>query len=383
MRRGALSIGLIGLAASLAVACSRSDSAVIVKVTADADVPSVFQLRASVSNAGEGATRFFPVTPAATAIVFDTSFSVTVPRDRSGALDIALDGLDQGGTPVANGAGSVELHAGEDGALTIILHNGASACGNGVIDSGEACDDGDRLSTGTCDFACQPIGSSTGTAGAGGGGGTGGSGTGGGGTAGSSAGRGGSGGTSAGRGGSGGTGTGGSAGTGGHPCSAELLTSGNFDGDNSRWMQMTAGRMQLIWSQTSAPSFTPTPDTAPRFAWLGYDAVSAKPALRQSFAVPADALQLNVMGYYQIQTDESGCACDYARVQLDVGGTVTTLLQWSAYDANADWAFFSTYVNATPIAGQTVTLQLQADMDDGVNTSFYFDSLTVTADLCP
>ena len=44
---------------------------------------------------------------------------------------------------------------------------------------------------------------------------------------------------------------------------------------------------------------------------------------------------------------------------------------------------FSTFVNGAAIAGQTVTLQLHAVMDDGVNTSFYFDSLSVTANVCP
>jgi hypothetical protein len=28
-------------------------------------------------------------------------------------------------------------------------------------------------------------------------------------------------------------------------------------------------------------------------------------------------------------------------------------------------------------------VQLRATMDDGVNTSFYFDSLSVTANVCP
>jgi cysteine-rich repeat protein len=371
MRRRALSIGSFVLAASLTAACSRPDSAVIVKVTANPDVPSVFQLRASVSNGGQGAMRWFPTTPAAQPIVFDTSFSLTVPHDRTGALDIALDGLDTAGTTVANGAGSVELHGGEDGSVTITLHNGASTCGNGMIDSGEACDDGDRLSTGYCDYECQPRTSGPGTGGAGGTGAGGTGGTGGGGTGGDGIGGGGT-----------GTGGGGTGGTGGRPCSVELLTSGNFDGDNSRWTQVTSGRM-LIWSQTTAPSFTPAPHSPPGFAWLGYDAINMKPALRQNITVPPDALQLNIMGYYQIQTDESGCACDYGRVQIDVGGTVTNLVEWSAYDANTDWAFFSTFVNATPIAGQTVALQLQADMDDATNTSFYFDSLTVTADVCP
>ena len=111
-------LGVLACAA-LFVACTRPDSSVVVKVSAETDVPSVFQLRASASNAGQGETRWFPVAVAAQPIVFDTSFSLTVPHDRTGALDIALDGLDAGGIAVANGAGSIELHDGENGPVTI------------------------------------------------------------------------------------------------------------------------------------------------------------------------------------------------------------------------------------------------------------------------
>jgi hypothetical protein len=116
----------------------------------------VFQLRALVSNGGDGQTRMFPATPAAQAIAFDTAFSLTVPRDRTGALDIALDGLDAGGAIVANGAGSVDLHVGDNVTVTITLHAGPSLCGNRMVDDGEGCDDGDRLSKGACDYVCQP-----------------------------------------------------------------------------------------------------------------------------------------------------------------------------------------------------------------------------------
>ena len=78
-----------------------------------------------------------------------------MPRERTGALDIAIDGLDAGGAKVANGAGSIDLHAGDNVTITITLHTGASLCGNGQLDDGEVCDDGDRLSSGSCDYACQ------------------------------------------------------------------------------------------------------------------------------------------------------------------------------------------------------------------------------------
>ena len=93
MRRSAGCIGLFLAAASLVAACDRSDSVVIVKVDADPDVADVFQLRAFVSSGGSGVMRLFPTTPAAQRIAMPTSFSLTVPRDRTGAFDIALDGL--------------------------------------------------------------------------------------------------------------------------------------------------------------------------------------------------------------------------------------------------------------------------------------------------
>ena len=154
MQPRVVSIGLPLLATLVATACDESDSVVVVKVTADTAVPSVFQLRASVSNAGAGVTRLFPAAPSAEPIAFDTAFSLTVPRSRTGALDIALDGLDGDGAVVANGAETVDLHVGDNVTVTIALRAGASLCGNGRVDADEGCDDGDRVSSGGCDFVC-------------------------------------------------------------------------------------------------------------------------------------------------------------------------------------------------------------------------------------
>jgi hypothetical protein len=357
MRAGGRGIRVLALAvAALAPACGESDSIVIVKVAADSDVGAVIQLRALVSNAGDGTARLFPGTPAPAPIRFETSFSLGVARDRTGALDIALDGLDSGGAVIANGAGTVDLRGGDNVTITITLHTGPSLCGNGQVDADEGCDDGDRLSKGACDYLCQPRTGGPGVGGMGGTGGTGGA-----------------------------AGTGGSAGTGGaggRPCVTELLTSGGFDASNTRWTQVTRSRA-LIYDEASVPTFVPAPHTRPRLAWLGYDAASDVPALRQNISIPADALQVNISGYYQIQTEESGCQCDKAFVELDVGGNITKLAEWNNENANTSWSFFSTFVNGAAVAGQTITFQLRVEMDDGVNTSFYFDSLSVTADSCP
>ena len=94
----------------------------------------------------------------------------------------------------------------------ITLHTGPSLCGNRQIDDGEGCDDGDRLSTGACDYVCQPRTAGPGTGGRGGAGGAAGTaGTGGAAGTGGVAGMGGTGGTS----GAGGGGRGGNGGGGG------------------------------------------------------------------------------------------------------------------------------------------------------------------------
>jgi hypothetical protein len=379
-RRARRSFGVLAVAcAALAPACERSDSIVVVKVAADSDVTDVVQLRAWVSNAGDGTARLFPTAPAAQPIAFETSFSLSVPRARTGALDIALDGLDGGGSVIASGAGTVDLHVGDNVTVTITLSAGPSLCGNGQLDSGEGCDDGDRLSKGTCDYVCQPRTAGPGAGGAGGAAGTGGTGgTGGSAGSGATAGTGGTSGTG------GNAGTGGAAGSGGRPCMMELLTNGGFDSGNPPWMQVTDLR-PLIWNQMNTPITAQSPT---RLAWLGEDAHGEEPALRQTVQIPPDAVQVNISGYYRITTDEGDCDCDQAYVELERpgpdGGVITTeLLDWNNEDENSSWMPFSTFVNGAAIAGQSVTLQLHVVMDDGVNTSFYFDSLSVVADVCP
>src|SRR4029077_15356089 len=63
--------------------------------------------------------------------------------------------LDATGNILANGAGSATISVGGTGEVTITLAAGISLCGNGHVDDGEQCDDGDRVTSGSCDFRCQ------------------------------------------------------------------------------------------------------------------------------------------------------------------------------------------------------------------------------------
>ncbi len=352
--------GVVFVAAAAAVAaCEKSDSIVVVTVAAEQDVAGVVRLRAVASNAGTGATRTFPA--AATAdITFPTTFSLTVPRGRTGALDIALEGLDYGDAVIANGADTVDLRGGDSVAVTITLHAGAPLCGNGQLDPGEDCDDGDRVSDGSCDFLCRTPGAGPGSGGmSGNGGGSGGSGGGGGGGA--------------------------IGGAGGGACAIELLTNGNFDG-TSGWTANPTGR-PLIYDQTGLdPAQAPQAHSPPNLAWLGFNVVNRTVTLSQSVAVPADAVTLTVSGYRLIRTDEdSESAYDTANVALDSGAGRLNLRPqpWSNQDRSNAWMDFSYTVDAAPFAGTTATFVIHVEMDTDVNTSFFFDTLSVVADVCP
>jgi cysteine-rich repeat protein len=354
----------------LALGCSSAPTSVIVKVTADPGVTGVYQLQATLSNAEGSDEKTFPRDRGG-ALTFETAFSLTLDSDRTGALDVALSGLASGGALVAHGDGSVQIDPGHTVTLPITLHEGPSTCGDGVVDAGEECDDGDRITNGTCDYRCRRRDAGTGGGGGGGGAGAGGRG---GGTA----------GIGGGAAGAGGAGRGGNA---GGSCTTTLLTNGNFDqGATAVWTPNPPDRPLINTADdiSTTAGITLQAFSAPYVAWLGYDLVNTEITLRQPFTIPLGTLSLTVTGYRQVRTDESGCACDYGYVDLTVGGTTLPPLQtWSAYDAATGWMFFSSTVDLAPLPGQTGEIQLRAVMDDGVNTSFFFDSVSVTARRCP
>jgi cysteine-rich repeat protein len=345
----ATTTGVVFVVAAAAVAaCEKSDSIVVVTVAADQDVAGVIQLRAVASNGGTGATRIFPAASAGE-ITFPTTFSLTVPRDRTGALDIALEGLDGNAVVIANGADTVDLRVGDNVAITIALHAGAPECGNGQRDPGEECDDGDRVSGGSCDYLCRTVGAGPGTGGMGGG-------------------------------------VGGMGGAAGGACAIELLTNGNFDG-TSGWTANDPTARPLIYDQTGLnPAQAPQAHSAPNMAWLGFDVDNSSITLSQSMTVPANALTLTVSGVRQIRTEEDNASpYDTANISLvnDAARQDLRPQPWSNQDRSSAWLNFTYTVDATAFAGATVVFLIHVEMDEDVSTSFFFDTLSVVADVCP
>ncbi len=144
---------LVGLSA-----CKQSDSVVLVNVSIDSNVQSVYSLRVAMSTAQAQDTKTYSATPSSSPIPASSSLVIVVPRSRTGRLDLAFDGLDYTGTSVSHGTARAVIVVGGTATASVSLVAGASVCGNGGIDPGESCDDGNEFSFDGCDFLCQAEG---------------------------------------------------------------------------------------------------------------------------------------------------------------------------------------------------------------------------------
>ncbi|HJX54214.1 MAG TPA: DUF4215 domain-containing protein, partial [Polyangia bacterium] len=135
--------------------CRQADSVVLVSVDAGAGVSSVVALRVTMSNLQTHDTKVFPKDGAGTPVLFPTSLVLVIPRVRTGLLDIAFEGLDTDSKVVANGTAQTMVVVGGQAKASVVLSPGPGLCGNGAVDPGEQCDDGNLVSFDGCDFRCQ------------------------------------------------------------------------------------------------------------------------------------------------------------------------------------------------------------------------------------
>ncbi len=145
---------ILGMLAGLS-ACKEPDSVVVVNVAINADVQPIYSLQVAMSTAQAHDTKTYPASASKTQMAATASFAVVVSRSRFGELDLALDGLDSAGQPSAHGTAQTKIVVGGTATVSVTLVAGASTCGNGIIDSSEACDDNNQFSFDGCDFRCQ------------------------------------------------------------------------------------------------------------------------------------------------------------------------------------------------------------------------------------
>ena len=152
------------------------------------------------------------------------------------------------------------------------------------------------------------------------------------------------------------------------------------------------------WVQVNIDSYAPvvtgddgvSEHTAPYKAWMGgleaydYGTNTVTDVLYQDVVVPANTTQLRFTGEYDVRTMETASfAYDTAQVALtQTNGTplmviknlsnLTTTAQWTAIDMATTQGY----------SGQTVRLRLTSTNDVIDATSFYFDTLALTATIC-
>lgn len=165
------------------------------------------------------------------------------------------------------------------------------------------------------------------------------------------------------------------------PMTTQLLVNPAFDGTplGTGWTEVPIdAAAPLITGDSSLIQ------SSPNVAWLGgFESSSSTTKvtdrLSQQVTIPAGTTQLVLTGHFQVKTSEWLANWDdTAAIELQ-GQTALSLHEGSATTA---WKAFS-YTFTPTHAGQTVTLRLSSSNDDTYVTSFFFDSLALTATYCP
>lgn len=167
-----------------------------------------------------------------------------------------------------------------------------------------------------------------------------------------------------------------------NPMTTELLVNGNFDTTplGTGW---TATPINATYPIVTADGTLK--ETAPNIAWMGgLEATPNTDELHQDVMVPAGTTMLALTGYYQIRSgDIPFLPIDYIDVQLTTttGTMLESVLALDNTDATTQWTPISKTF-AMPYAGQMVRLHVTTDSDDTDATSFFLDSLALTATKC-
>jgi len=124
--------------------------------------------------------------------------------------------------------------------------------------------------------------------------------------------------------------------------------------------------------------------SSPNTAWMGGIAgASANDTLSQDVVVPAGTLTLALTGYYEVRSGEVAGVHDRGKVELvqPSGAPIQQALALDNSQRTTAWTAFS-FAFSTPHAGETVRLRLSTTNDASNETSFFFDSLSLSATSC-
>jgi hypothetical protein len=171
------------------------------------------------------------------------------------------------------------------------------------------------------------------------------------------------------------------------------LTNGDFEAGDSGWLAESswAGAHAIVSTQDAALQEEGVlPQAGDYLAWLGgipdteFD--SNEVSIAQPFNVPEDATVVEFKGYVRIATLEPDQDAAYDGAFVDVQSATEKVLWiphiWSNQDATDGWVSFTYSVSderLDAMRGKSLTLKIHSETDPDMKTSFWLDSLSMTA----
>lgn len=164
----------------------------------------------------------------------------------------------------------------------------------------------------------------------------------------------------------------------------QLLVNGNFDAA-TLGMGWTAAPINAMYPIVTADGTLK--ETMPNIAWMGGWAQAAPntDTLHQDVMVPANTTMLSLTGYYQVRSGELFDFLPIDLIDVQLRTTTGTMLESVLALDNGDKTTQWTPISKTftqPHAGQMVRLFVTTDGDATDATSFFLDSLALTATSC-
>lgn len=170
------------------------------------------------------------------------------------------------------------------------------------------------------------------------------------------------------------------------PCTTmtrQLLTNPTFDATGG-WVEDPIGTLPIVTSDDGNSGVTEQSPTMK--AWMaGYAQAGATDSLHQDVMVPANTSMLKLTGFYWTKSSELqlGVVYDSAKVTIENGATiVATALSLDNLTRHTDWQPLDFTVPVAGLSGQTIRLKFASSSDTSDPTSFWFDTLALTATHC-
>jgi hypothetical protein len=172
-------------------------------------------------------------------------------------------------------------------------------------------------------------------------------------------------------------------GTGGSACPRqELFVNGNFDAGVGDWFESSDIWPNLILTPGMAGSSV-LPQSGTQFARLGGHTAASEDGLMLTAEIPASARDI-VLSYYSIVTtnDMSGEPHDTLLVVLDSDAKYAEEILDNT-KAHSEWRRFEVTLDQTAAGKYQVLLVRAESNEDMLATTFFLDSFSLSAAVCP